>query len=111
MGRRHRPLYRGAMNSIPWYRQLGRDTSYLILGFPVALAGFVVVFTLFATGLGMLVTVIGLPILVGAVYAARGFADLQRLAVPAVLHRPAPRPRYRRAGPDAGAWRRLLTPL
>jgi signal transduction histidine kinase len=92
-------------------RQVGVDTAYLILGFPVALAGFVVVLTLFATGAGMLVTVVGIPIMVGAVYAARGFADVERLRVRPVLRRDAPRPRYRRAGPDAGLWRTLLTPL
>jgi signal transduction histidine kinase len=92
-------------------RQIGTDTAYLILGFPVALAGFIVVVTLFSVGVGLLVTVLGIPIFVGALYAARGFADLQRLALPAVLRRPAPRPRYRTARRDAGAWRRLLTPL
>jgi signal transduction histidine kinase len=92
-------------------RQIGIDSAYLLLGFPLGIAGFTVVLTLFATGAGMLVTVVGIPILVAAFFAARGFADLERLRLPAVLHRPAPRPRYRRAAPDAGAWRKLFTPL
>src|SRR3954471_14688432 len=88
-------------------RQIGNDSAYLILGFPIALAGYIVVFTLFSVGAGMLVTVVGIPIMVGALYAARAFADLERLRLPAVLNRPAPRPRYRRAGPDAGFWRKV----
>jgi signal transduction histidine kinase len=92
-------------------RQVGTDSAYLIVAFPVALAGYIVVFTLFSVGLGMLITVVGIPILVGSLYAARGFAEVNRLALPAVLHRPAPRPRYRSARPDAGFWRKLLTPL
>src|SRR5215813_12504728 len=92
-------------------RQLGTDTAYLLLGFPIAVVGFVVVFTLFTTGTGLLITVVGIPILVAAMYAARGFADLERLRIPPVLRRDAPRPRYRRARPDAGGWRKLVTPL
>jgi signal transduction histidine kinase len=50
-------------------------------------------------------------VLVGSVYAARAFADLERLRVPVVVHRPAPRPAYRSAPREAGFWRRMLTPL
>ncbi len=92
-------------------RQLGVDTAYLLVAFPVAVAGFVVVLTLFATGVGMLITVVGIPIVVGAMYAARAFADLERLRIPGVLGRPAPRPPYRRAPAGTGLWRRMFTPL
>ncbi len=92
-------------------RQVAADSAYLLIGFPIALVSFVVVIALFSTGTGMLVTVVGIPILVAACFAARVFADLERLRIPAVLHRPAPRPRYRRAPRDAGMWRRLFTPL
>jgi signal transduction histidine kinase len=92
-------------------RQLGVDTAYLLVGFPVTVVSFVVVCTLFSTGVGMLVTVVGLPILVGALYVARAFAMLERLSLPAVLGRPVPHPRYRQPRPGTGAWRRLLLPL
>src|SRR5437762_3447308 len=93
------------------FRQLGADSGYLLIGFPVGLVSFVVVLTLFSTGTGLLITIVGIPVLVAACFAARAFADLERLRIPAVLHRPAPRPRYRRAPRDAGMWRRLFTPL
>ena len=93
------------------FRQASVDSAYLLIGFPLALVSFVVVITLFSTGTGMLITIVGIPILVAACFAARAFADLERLRIPAVLNRPAPRPRYRRAPADAGLWRRLFTPL
>jgi signal transduction histidine kinase len=92
-------------------RQLGIDTAYVIVGFPVALAGFVLVFTLFVTGMGMLVTVVGIPIVVASLYTARFFADIERMRLPAVVHRTIPRPRYRRIPQGAGFWRKILTPV
>ncbi len=92
-------------------RQVGVDSAYLLLGFPIALIAFVVVLTLFSTGVGMLVTVVGVPIILASFFAARGFADLERVRIGPVLRRPAPRPRYRRAPAGAGFWRRLFTPF
>lgn len=104
--------YRLSMTAIArTVRQLGADSAYLLVGFPLGLLSFIVVFTLFVTGVGMLITVVGIPILVGSFYVARGFAGAERLRLPAVLRRPVPHPRYRPAGSGAGAWRRLLTPL
>src|SRR3989442_11250435 len=53
----------------------------------------------------MVVTLVGFPILVASLYAARGFADIERFRIRGVLNRPAPRPRYRRAPAGAGVWR------
>ncbi|GIH12302.1 histidine kinase [Rugosimonospora africana] len=92
-------------------RQIGADSAYAIVGFPIALAGFIVTLPLFVLGVGTLITVVGFPIMVGALYAARGFADLERLRLPTVTHRPAPRPAYRSAPPGSGFWRRIFTPL
>lgn len=92
-------------------RQLAVDTGYVLLGFPLAVVSFVVLVTGLALGAGLAVTVVGLPILAGTLYAARGFADVERLSLPRVLRVPVPRPRYRTAGPETGRWRRLLLPL
>jgi signal transduction histidine kinase len=92
-------------------RQLGIDTGYVFLGFPLAIVGFVILITGFATGLGMAITVIGLPILAGTLYAARGLADIERLRIPAVLNRPRIRPAYESPEPGATVWRRIFSPL
>jgi signal transduction histidine kinase len=92
-------------------RQLGIDSAYLLVAFPVGVVGFVVVFTLFCAGLGMLITVVGVPVLVASFYAAQGLATVERLRLPAVLNRSIPHPRYRQAAPGSGIWRRLVTPL
>jgi signal transduction histidine kinase len=92
-------------------RQLGIDTAYVLLGFPLAIASFVVVVTGISAGLGLLITVIGVPVLAATLYAARFLADVERLRIPAVLKRPRVRPAYRVAEPGAGVWKRIVTPL
>ncbi|MGS2613283.1 sensor histidine kinase [Micromonospora sp. LZ34] len=95
--------------SIP--RQLFLDSGYVLLGLPLALASFVVLVVGLAAGLGLVVTVIGLPILSGTLYAARGLADIERLRLPAVLRQARIRPQYRLAEPGASAWRRIFVPM
>jgi signal transduction histidine kinase len=92
-------------------RQVGSDSMYLIVGFPVALVAFILSVTLFWLGVGTAIIVVGIPIMVGSLYLSRGFADLERGRLPVVLHRPAPRPRYRRPDPTKGFWNRITTPL
>ena len=92
-------------------RQLGIDTAYVLLGFPLAIASFVVVVTGISAGLGLLITVIGVPVLAATLYAARFLADVERLRIPAVLKRPRVRPAYRVAEPGAGVWKRIVTPI
>jgi signal transduction histidine kinase len=92
-------------------RQLGVDTGYVLLGFPLAVASFSIAVTGLSAGVGMLIVLIGLPVLVATVLVARVFADIERLRYPAVLHRPRTRPAYRKAGPGATVWQRLVNPL
>ncbi|MFG2103078.1 sensor histidine kinase [Micromonospora echinaurantiaca] len=92
-------------------RQLFTDSGYVLLGLPLALASFVVLIVGLAAGLGLVVTVIGLPILSGTLYAARGLADIERLRLPAVLRQARIRPQYRLAEPGASAWRRIFVPM
>jgi signal transduction histidine kinase len=92
-------------------RQLATDSGYVLLNFPLAIASLVVALTGLAVGVGLGVTIIGLPILAGALYAARAFADMERLRLPAVLRQPRIRPYYRTPDPDASAWRRILVPI
>jgi signal transduction histidine kinase len=92
-------------------RQSVMDTAYLVVGFPLGLIAFILTMTLFWLGVGTLVIVAGFPILMTAIFAARLFADIERLRLPSVLHAPARRPRYRSAPAGSGFWRRLFTPL
>ncbi|TDC39505.1 sensor histidine kinase [Micromonospora sp. 15K316] len=92
-------------------RQLLHDSGYVLLGLPLALASFVVLLAGTVLGIGLMVTVIGLPVLAGTLYAARGLADIERLRLPSVLHQPRIRPHYRVAEPGASAWRRIFVPI
>ena len=91
--------------------QLGVDTGYVLLGFPLGIAAFVVAVTGLAAGAGLLVVWVGVAVLTLTLLAARGFATAERTQLPAVLGRPLPRPAYRRAAPDARPLTRLTTPL
>jgi signal transduction histidine kinase len=90
-------------------RQLGVDTAYSLVGFPVAIAAFVVVVTGLAVGVGLLVIWVGVAVLAATLLAARGFASVERAWLPSVLGRPVPRPAYRI--PEGSAVRKLITPL
>lgn len=103
-----RPEYQDRPNLL---RQLGHDTAYVLLGFPLGIIAFVLMVTGLSVGLGVLVIVIGIPILTATVFVARGLAEVERVRIGPVLHVPRVRVRYRAAGPDGGFWRRLLTPL
>ncbi|HEV7899420.1 MAG TPA: sensor domain-containing protein [Planosporangium sp.] len=92
-------------------RQLGIDSAYLLTGFPLAVIGFVLLVVGFSVGLGTVVTLAGIPVLVATLFAARGFAELERWRITGVLGVPHTRGTYKRPRPGAGVWRRLFTPL
>jgi hypothetical protein len=64
-----------------------------------------------SAGAGLVVVWVGLPVLVGTVLVARGFAQLERLRLRSLQGRAAPAPSYRKAEPEGSILRRLLTPL
>ncbi|TFV91306.1 sensor domain-containing protein [Blastococcus sp. CT_GayMR16] len=92
-----------------WFRQLGVDTGYVLVSFPVAIAAFVVLVTGLSLGVGLLVVWVGVAVLAAALLAARALATLERTWLPAVLRRPLPEPAYLRA--EGRPVRRLTTPL
>ena len=93
------------------FRRLGTDTAYTIAGFPIAIAAFVMTIVGVVLGLGTLVIWVGLPILVGTLFVARGFAQLERLRIAPVLNQPVTLGIYKKVEPGAGVWRKLLKPL
>lgn len=92
-------------------RQLGADTAYAIVSFPLAVASFILIVTGVALSAGLMITLVGLPILTVTIFIARGMSDLHRIAIAGVLNRPSPRPAYRKAEPGTGWFRRTLTPI
>jgi signal transduction histidine kinase len=92
-----------------WFRQLGADSGYNLLRFPLGIAAFVLVLTGLSLGAGLLVVWIGVAVLAVTLLVARGFAAMERAMIPAVVGRPLPSPAY--LVPDGRRVRRLLTPL
>ncbi|MFG2037614.1 sensor histidine kinase [Dactylosporangium sp. NPDC048998] len=103
------PLGPGRFSRI--FRQLGIDTQYVLLGFPLGIITLVLCVTAFSLGVGMMVTVVGFPILFTTMLQARGFATLERARVGPVLRTRLSHPYYKKAEPGAGFWRRTFVPL
>jgi signal transduction histidine kinase len=67
-----RPLYAGLWRGVP------REIGYLFIAFPLATVAFGVTLALFNAGVGTLITFfIGLILLIGGLYVARGFGTLE----------------------------------
>ena len=62
-----------------------RRAIYLLLGLPLGTFWFVWFVTVFSTGLGLAVTLLGLPVLVGGLWSIRWAADLERTLVRTLL--------------------------
>ncbi|WP_433613211.1 sensor histidine kinase [Dactylosporangium sp. CA-139114] len=103
------PLGPGRFSRI--LRQLGIDTQYVLLGFPLSIITIVLCVTGFSLGLGLMVLTVGFPILFVTIFQARGFATLERARTGPVLRTQLPHPYYKKAGPRAGFWRRTFVPL
>jgi signal transduction histidine kinase len=95
-----------------WLIQLGVDSAYVLVGLPLAGMTFLLVLAgLAASAILLPLFLLGVPVLVGTAYLARGFAEAERARLAPVLHRPRVGVYYRRARPDANPLRRLLTPF
>ncbi|WP_198662361.1 sensor domain-containing protein, partial [Nocardiopsis sp. TNDT3] len=71
------------------------DTRHILLGLPLALIAFVVVLTGLAAGAGTAVVMAGLFLMTGTLYAARGFAHVERVRLADLGRRPVARRPYR----------------
>jgi signal transduction histidine kinase len=98
------------MTNTSLIRQLGIDTQYVLLGFPLAIVTIVLCTVGLGLGVGLAVLWVGAPLLMVTLMTARGFAVLERVRIAPVLRREMPHAVYRKAsGP--GFWRRVLTPI
>lgn len=81
--------------------------GYLMLGLPLGIFGFVVVVTGLALGLGLLVTLAGIPILVLTLLFVRALAGLHRQLAGSMLQAPLPRRPSQRVESHGSFWQRL----
>jgi signal transduction histidine kinase len=70
--------------------RLGRDTAYTLLGFPLAITAFVVTVTGLSLSASLLVTLLGIPVAVLTLAAARGLALVERVRLRGLDDRPLP---------------------
>ena len=86
-----------------------RETVQLLLDLPFGILGFTLVVTGFSVGVGMLITLVGVPILVGTLLAARGLGLADRARANWLLGLDVPRPARRPAA--TGFLRQLIAPM
>ncbi|MFI7602623.1 sensor histidine kinase [Actinoplanes sp. NPDC049681] len=103
------PHYRSPVRRL--VRQIGLDTQFILLGFPLGIITIVLCVTGFALGVGTAVIWVGVPVLLGTLMLARGFATVERARIGPVLGRRLPHPYYKRARAGASFGKRVLIPL
>jgi hypothetical protein len=95
----------------------GRDALYLLAGLPAGVVTFTVIVSGLSLAGGLAITLLGIPVLLATLYAARGMGDVERaratLAGEPITRtsRPwtgGPIARTKAAATDLGAWRDTL---
>ncbi|MEU4983464.1 sensor domain-containing protein [Streptomyces sp. NPDC021969] len=96
-------------------RHTWKEIAHLLANFPVALLGFTYVVTMLSVGIGLTVTVIGLPLLAGGLLGARQLGKLERARARALLgvrvDEPSPLPLRSGRGFFAQLWMSLKDPV
>jgi signal transduction histidine kinase len=96
-------------------RHTWKEIAYLLSNLPVAVLGFTYVVTMLATGAGLAVTVIGLPVLAAGLLGARQLGKAERGRARALLglriEEPSPLPRRRDEGFFGRLWSGLKDPV
>ncbi|CAM5313333.1 histidine kinase OS=Streptomyces tendae OX=1932 GN=GUR47_17635 PE=4 SV=1 [Streptomyces tendae] len=96
-------------------RHTWKEIAHLLANFPAALLGFVYVVTMLSVGIGLTVTVIGLPLLAAGLLGARQLGKLERARARALLgvrvDEPSPLPRQGGRGFFAHLWMSLKDPV
>lgn len=94
------------------WRAAPGSALYLIAGFVLAIAGLGLMTSLFAAGVGLLVLVIGLPLVALSLLVARGFGVADRLLLRLTGLPEVAEPEWTRDAPgETGFWRGLTRPL
>jgi signal transduction histidine kinase len=88
-----------------------RELGFLLPNLPVVLTGFIVLVTLFATGVSLVAIFVGLFIVVAALYAARGFGIVETTRLRWAGQPAITLPRWTPQGEPATPLRATLGPL
>ncbi|MGW7275638.1 sensor domain-containing protein [Streptomyces sp. NPDC054864] len=91
----------------PFAASTYREIGYTLTSLPIAIMGFTFAVTMFSLGIGLFVTVLGLPVLAAALAGARGLGAAERGRARALLGLEVAGPRTRAMRRDAGAWERM----
>ncbi len=90
-------------------RRTYRVAAYLLIGLPLGVLDFVLIVTGLSLGLGLLVTLLGIPVLVATLVVARTLASFERRLAWSLLDAPMPRQGGVLDTLEAGLWQRLRT--
>lgn len=86
-------------------RQTYLNLLYLLLAFPLGIAYFVFLIFGLSLGGGLLIIFVGVPILIGVLFACLGLGSFERLMARSMLHLSIPPPPHVAPGP--GLWPKL----
>jgi signal transduction histidine kinase len=89
----------------PFEARTWKETIHLLLNMPIGVATFTIVVTGISLGFGLLITLIGIPILIGLLYVSRAMGAFERVRAALLLDAEMPRP-YR-ADPAGTTWWRV----
>jgi signal transduction histidine kinase len=92
----------------PFELRTWKETLHLLLNLPLGIVTFTIVVTGFALGFGMLITLVGIPILIAMLYVSRAMGTVERVRAGVLLDLEVPRP-YRADPPRDRWWRVFLS--
>jgi signal transduction histidine kinase len=88
------------------WRTVPRELGFLLLAFPIALAGFLTSLTLFSTGVGTVaVFLIGIVLIIAALFVSRAFGTLELIRLEWAGRPHIQRPPWSDAAREPGFWR------
>ncbi len=95
-----------------WWKRTPGSVLYLLAVFVLAITSLTVLITLLSTGAGLIILIVGLPILVLSLLVARGFGVADRWLLRLTGLPEIPEPTWNRDRPgDDGFWMTLSLPL
>jgi hypothetical protein len=95
----------------PFHRRTWKETAYALIALPVSLTWFVVLVAMLSFGAGLVFTLVGVPIIVLTLHAARFADNADRRLARTLLDSDVPLSPRAREGGDSGVVRRMVCEL